>query len=90
MIRKQHLAIAALGLLSVGQLLVCAPAEARRGANTWVQQNYEFDRPMHGYQGKAGNRECSYQRHPKRVCKPDGRGGESCQIVGWTLMQYCY
>jgi hypothetical protein len=45
---------------------------------------------MSGYEGKAGNYYCSYQRLPNRVCTTDSNGNERCQIKSWTLRQHCY
>lgn len=68
---------------------VSAAAFARGGKEYFVQ-DYQFDQPMSGYEGKAGNYYCSYQRLPNRVCTTDSNGNEHCKIKGWTLRQHCY
>lgn len=78
--------------LAVGasSMFVASDAEARRGGKGFYTQQYDFDRPMHGYEGHTGTGYyCSYKRLPKRVCSY-GPGGESCKIAGWTLEQTCY
>ncbi|MEI9900165.1 MAG: hypothetical protein WDN31_08595 [Hyphomicrobium sp.] len=45
-----------------------APAALARGGKDFYSQDYQFDRPMKGYEGQAGNYYCSYQRLPNRVC----------------------
>jgi hypothetical protein len=67
-----------------------APAALAKGGRDFYSQDYQFDQPMSGYEGKAGNHYCSYQRLPNRVCTTDSNGNERCQIKGWTLRQYCY
>lgn len=70
-------------------MLVAGDADARGGSRVYTQ-TYEFDRPMHGYEGHVHpGRYCSYKRLPNRVCTPTANG-ESCKIVGWTLEQTCY
>ncbi|MCZ7594721.1 MAG: hypothetical protein M5U16_07225 [Hyphomicrobium sp.] len=75
----------------LGALFVSAVSAAAfaRGKEYFVQ-DYQFDQPMSGYEGKAGNYYCSYQRLPNRVCTIDSNGNERCQIKGWTLRQHCY
>lgn len=71
-------------------MLVAGDAEARRGGRGIYTQQYDFDRPMHGYEGHTHTGYyCSYKRLPKRVCSY-GAGGEVCKIQGWTLEQTCY
>jgi hypothetical protein len=70
-------------------LLSTTAAEARGGKEFYVQ-DYQFDQPMSGYEGQAGNYYCSYQRLPNRVCSYDSNGNEKCKVVGWTLRQHCY
>lgn len=65
------------------------PADAR-GAREFYFQDYKFDKPMHGFEGRAaGGYYCSYQRLPNRVCAVVN-GVEKCKIKGWTLRQHCY
>lgn len=64
------------------------PADAR--GRTFYSQDYKFDKPMHGFDGRAaGGYYCSYQRLPNRICSVVN-GEEKCKIKGWTLRQYCY
>lgn len=62
-----------------------APASARGGRQIF-EQDYHFDKPMHGYSGHAGNYYCDYQRLPERKCDANG---QNCRIVGWTLRELC-
>jgi hypothetical protein len=77
------LATALAGLLS-------STAAQARGGKEFFSEDYQFDQPMKGYEGQAGNYYCSFQRLPNRVCVIDANGNERCQIKGWTLRQYCY
>jgi hypothetical protein len=70
--------------------MVASTAAEARGGKEFYSEDYQFDRPMSGYEGQAGNYYCSYQRLPNRVCSYDANGNEHCQIKGWTLRQYCY
>jgi hypothetical protein len=67
-----------------------APAALAKGGKEFYVQDYQFDRPMSGYDGRAGNYYCSYQRLPNRVCTVDASGNERCKVQGWTLRQHCY
>ena len=62
------------------------PADARGSGRQTFEQDYHFDKPMHGYSGHAGNYYCDYQRLPERKC--DSRG-QNCKITGWTLRELC-
>ena len=75
-------ALAVAGTLSTGALA--------KGGKEFYVEDYQFDQPMKGYEGQAGNYYCSYQRLPNRVCTTDSNGNEKCQVKGWTLRQYCY
>jgi len=75
-------ALAVAGTLSTGALA--------KGGKEFYVQDYQFDQPMKGYEGQAGNYYCSYQRLPNRVCSVDSSGNERCKIKGWTLRQHCY
>ena len=86
-------ALIAGALIAIGaaSLATPTPAEARGGGRQFISQDYQFDKPMHGFQGRAaGGYYCSYQRLPNRVCTFDAAGNESCKVKGWTLRQYCY
>ena len=60
----------------VGAMLAAAlaPAALAKGGKDFYVQDYQFDRPMSGYEGRAGNYYCSYQRLPNRVCVTDSNG----------------
>jgi len=77
--------------VGLSSMLVSGEAEARRGGKGIFTQSYDFDRPMHGYEGhsQVPGYYCTYKRFPKRVCK-ETLGGEACKVVGWTLEQTCY
>ena len=78
-------------ILASGLACVLATTAAQaRGAKEFYVQDYQFDQPMSGYEGQAGNYYCSYQRLPNRVCSYDSNGNERCKIKGWTLRQHCY
>jgi hypothetical protein len=79
----------ALAVAALSPLVSATTAEARGGKEYFVQ-SYEFDRPMHGYSGRAGSYYCDYQRLPNRVCSFTANGEERCVIKGWTLRQHCY
>lgn len=69
--------------------MMASPADAR-GARDYYLQDYKFNKPMHGFEGRAaGGYYCSYQRLPNRVCTVVN-GIEKCKIKGWTLRQHCY
>lgn len=70
--------------------LITGPAEARRVVKPYYSWTYELDRPVRGYEGHVfPGYYCSYKRYPRRVCRTDGRGNETCRIRGWTLEQTC-
>jgi hypothetical protein len=52
-------------------------------------QDYQFNKPMHGYSGQSGGYYCDYQRLPNRQCSVDASGHETCKIVSWTLREMC-
>ncbi|HET6321855.1 MAG TPA: hypothetical protein VFF87_07365 [Hyphomicrobium sp.] len=85
--KQSYLARAVLAAVAACSLSHVAFA---RGGKEFISQDYRFDRPVSGYEGRAGNYYCSYQRHPNRTCATDARGNEKCQVKGWTLRQYCY
>ena len=75
--------------VTASTMLVSDEAEARRGGKGYFVQQYDVDRPLHGYEGHVRpGYYCSYKRFPKRVCKWNGVK-ENCKIVGWTLEQSC-
>ncbi len=87
--RLGHLSLVAL-VMAFGLVFSfdnAAEAQGRRGV---ISQDYQFDGPKHGYDGRAtGGAYCSYQRIPNRKCKIVN-GVEKCKVKGWTLRQYCY
>lgn len=83
-------ALAAAALTLAATLAGIGAAEARGGSKGYYVQEYTFDKPMHGYSGRAGNYMCDYQRLPNRVCTMDKNGNEKCVIKSWTLRQHCY
>lgn len=70
---------------AVAGALTSTDAQAR-GGKEYFSQDYQFDRPMHGFEGRQGSYYCSYQRIPNTVCDRNGR----CKVKGWTLRQHCY
>jgi len=74
---------------AIAGMLSTTAAQAR-GGKEFFTEDYQFNQPMHGYQGQAGSYYCSYQRLPNRVCTVDSNGNEHCSVQGWTLRQYCY
>jgi hypothetical protein len=84
----QILKAAAFGVLLTSA--IATAAFAKGGGKEFYSQDYQFDQPMSGYEGQAGNYYCSYQRLPNRVCTTDANGNERCKVQGWTLRQHCY
>lgn len=85
--------VAALSLLALSSPFGIDPAEAGRGGGGGIyQKSYQFDKPMHGYEGWVTPRKyCTYKRFPQRECSFDARRGrEVCKVVGWELEQTCY
>ncbi len=75
-------------MIAFASLISATPADAR--GRTFYSQDYKFNKPMHGFDGRAaGGYYCSYQRLPNRVCSIVN-GEEKCKVKGWTLRQYCY
>lgn len=83
-------ACGALLAAALPTLLSSTAAEARGGGKEFLSEDFQFDEPVKGYEGRAGDYYCSYQRLPNRVCVIDAGGNERCQVKGWTLRQYCY
>lgn len=78
--------------VTLGAMLASAVAPAafaRAGGKDFLSEDYQFDQPTNGYEGRVGDYYCSYQRLPNRVCTTDSNGNERCQIKGWTLRQHC-
>jgi hypothetical protein len=85
-----NIALATAAIAAASATLLTATHAEARGGRTWISQDYQFDKPMHGFQGRTtGGYYCSYQRLPNRVCVSDGAGGEKCAVKGWTLRQFC-
>ena len=80
----------AFATIAASSLLSGTAAQAGgRGKEVFVQ-DYQFDKPTHGYSGHAaGGYYCDYQRLPNRKCTVDKNGNESCRIVSWTLREMC-
>jgi hypothetical protein len=81
---------AALGFLlmvaALAPLLSGTSAEAGGRGKEFFSETYTFDRPMNGYEGRAGDYYCSYVKTPVRKCDATGN---NCQIVAWQLEQHC-
>lgn len=75
--------------VSASSMFIADEAEAKRGGRETYVQQYDVDRPLHGYEGYAARGYyCSYKRLPKRTCNWNGER-ETCKVVGWTLEQSC-
>ncbi len=88
-----HATLLAAASAAVAAVAIFSATDAHAGrASEIYQQTYEFDQPMHGYEGRAavGNKYCSYKRLPIRKCWTTSSGGEKCKIVKWQLEQTCY
>lgn len=88
-----HTALFAAAGATVAAAALFSATDAHAGRSSQIyQQTYEFNQPMHGYEGRAavGNKYCSYKRFPIRKCWPTSDGGEKCRIVKWQLEQTCY
>lgn len=72
-------------------LLTAGKAEARRYLKEYYSETYDTGRrPARGYEGFLfPDYYCSYKRFPKRECRTDRRGNETCRVTGWTLEQTC-
>lgn len=90
MFTKSTIAVAVAVLAGFAPLLDAGSAEARGGGKQHYVQDYKFDRPMHGYSGRAGDYYCDYVRLPERKCSVTAGGRERCKVVSWTLRQTCY
>lgn len=79
------------GAAAVVALLAVSATDANaRGSKEIYTQTYEFNKPMHGYEGSAtGNYYCTYKRFPVRNCTWNG-SREVCKIVKWKLEETCY
>lgn len=89
MLYKTVLSFVLSGLVGAAVIGAATNAEARGGAKPHFTQDYHFDKPMHGYSGRAGEFYCDYIRLPKRKCTLTSSGRERCKVVGWTLRQTC-
>lgn len=79
---RKTLAVAAAIATVAG---ITTAAQAGSGRQLYIE-TYQFNKPMHGYSGHAGNYYCDYQRLPVRKCDANGN---NCRIVSWTLQQIC-
>ncbi|MEO1544350.1 MAG: hypothetical protein AAFR75_10085 [Pseudomonadota bacterium] len=88
---KPALSLVSLTALVFTMTLATSAAHAGKGSSEIYQQTYEFDQPMHGYEGHASHRKyCTYKRFPQRKCFVLKNGREKCKVVGWELEQTCY
>ncbi|MGE5267848.1 MAG: hypothetical protein ACM3L9_10830 [Deltaproteobacteria bacterium] len=76
---------AALILALAAGAIAAAPAEAGGRAKEYFSQTYVLDKPLHGYEGRAGDYYCSYIRIPIHKFV-----GGRMKVVAWTLQQHCY
>lgn len=76
---------AALVLALAAGALAAAPAEAGGRGKEYFSQTYVTNKPLHGYEGRAGDYYCSYVRIPVHKMI-NGR----MKVVAWTLQQHCY
>jgi hypothetical protein len=51
----------------------------------FLEQTYRLDKPLHGYEGRAGDYYCSYIRVPVHKIDANGR----MKVVAWELRQTC-
>ncbi len=88
LIKSLFAATLTLGV-AASTMIITDPAEAKRGGKGYYVQQYDLDRPLHGYEGHTWRGYyCSYKRLPKRVCSWNGHT-EKCKVAGWTLEQSC-
>ena len=72
--------------LATGATLVSTnPAEAGGRGKEYFSQTYVTKKPLHGFEGRAGDYYCSYVRIPVHKMI-NGR----MKVVAWTLQQHCY
>lgn len=76
---------AALILTLTAGIAGTVPAEAGGRGKEYYSQTYVTGRPLHGYEGRAGDYYCSYVRIPVHKMI-NGR----MKVVAWTLEQHCY
>ena len=76
---------AALILALGAGVIAAAPAEAGGRAKEYFSHTYVTGKPMHGYEGRAGDFYCSYVRIPVHKLI-----GGRMKVVAWTLQQHCY
>jgi hypothetical protein len=75
---------AALILALTAGVLAAAPAEAGGRAKEFYSQTYVTGKPLHGFEGRAGDYYCSYVRIPIHKII-----GGRMKVVAWTLEQRC-
>ena len=76
---------AALILALAAGVIGAVPAEAGSRSKEFFAQTYVMQKPMHGFEGRAGDYYCSYVRIPVHKMI-NGR----MKVVSWTLQQHCY
>lgn len=76
---------AALILALTAGVFGALPAEAGGRGKEYFSQTYVSQKPMHGFEGRAGDYYCSYVRIPVHKMI-NGR----MKVVAWTLQQHCY
>lgn len=74
-----------LALAASATLVAGTSAEAGGRGKEYFSQTYRTDKPVHGYEGRAGDYYCSYIRKPVHKII-NGR----MKVVGWELEQHCY
>jgi hypothetical protein len=67
-------------------LSVCPAAAGGKGGKSYYSQTYNLSKPLHGYEGRAGDYYCSYVRTPVHTTDAVGR----LKVTAWTLEQHCY
>lgn len=75
-----------LAAATLAPVLTVTTAEAGGRGKEFFSQTYRTAKPLHGFEGRAGDYYCSYIRVP--ISKPDANG--RLKVVAWELQQHCY
>ncbi|MGH1417361.1 MAG: hypothetical protein ACRBCJ_00715 [Hyphomicrobiaceae bacterium] len=83
-------ALALVGAVAGGSMLITSDAEAGKGKRDVIVQTYDFATPHEGFEGfdNTGGY-CSYRKEPKRICFYTSSGKRKCKVKGWRLVQIC-
>ncbi len=75
-----------LAAAALSPVLTVTAAEAGGRGKEYFSQTYISKKPLHGFEGRAGDYYCSYVRMPVHKIDANGR----MKVVAWELRQHCY